>query len=264
MVKIEGRAQMDLYEAIYVRKSVKSFLMEEIDNKILGNIENFVNHLQPIINNQELKYQIISVADDRMKILRYVSNIKAPYYFILTMDKQEGYLLDAGFIMGQIVLYMTTKELGSFLLRPDELVIREKSHTESFIVIMAFGKTTGNRFKDTKKVKSFITEKNCYYKSEVDENIKKIVGVTAFVSNTVGLQHWRLVVNRNRIHIFGRKDTVITKHYYAQHRMEIGMMLANIQLKAEELWLNVSAKHLDNIAEKPIKNYEYIISVIIS
>ena len=255
---------MDLYEAIYLRKSAKSYLMEELDQKLVKNIENFANHLQTIIHNKHIKFKILNRFSDKAKTMEYSNSIKAPCYFVLTMEKQDGYLFDIGYIMGQLSLYLTTKELGSNLLHPVEVAKDYFGHTEEFVTVLAFGKTTGSKYKDTKMMKSLLGDKYCHYKSEVDDNIKKIVYAAGFFPYSIGPQPWRIIVYNNRIHFFCKKDTVLTKHYKKLYRIEIGMMLANIQLKAEELWLNVSAKRMDNIAEKQMKDYDYMLTVLIN
>jgi hypothetical protein len=45
--------------------------------------------------------------------------------------------------------------------------------------------------------------------------------------------------------------------------VDIGIMLANLLLTAEELWIDVSLTKLDTVKSKPLQNNEYVISILI-
>ena len=62
-----GGAVMNLYEGIFYRKSVRNFLMEPLEQRLLDNILNFANHLESLIPEQTVKYEIIKYLNNKSK-----------------------------------------------------------------------------------------------------------------------------------------------------------------------------------------------------
>lgn len=257
---------MNFYDAIFVRKSVKNYYMEQLDQSMLDHILNFAAHITPIMSNTKFEYKII----DNTKVENHLSGIfsvKAPYYFVISSESKDDDLLNAGYIMEQIALYLTIKGLGSCFVsakkpRKEEVLGLHYEH----IVMLAFGKTKDNKFLNMKKLNRSSESNMCIYKEEVDNNMKLLIKAALSVPSSYMNQTWKFVVYENRIHVFCNKDLSFAKGYEKGHELkyfDTGIMLSHIVIAAEELWLDTSIKRLDNISNKYFKNYEYIISVLI-
>lgn len=79
---------MNLYEAIYVRKSIRNFKKEAIDDKILSGILEFVEEIEPIFPGIGVKVEIIDNVSKRGRVGGLV-NVSAPYYIALYAEKKE-------------------------------------------------------------------------------------------------------------------------------------------------------------------------------
>lgn len=254
---------MNFYDAIFIRKLVKNYYMEQLDQSMLDHILNFAAHITPIMNGIKYEYKII----DNTKLennLSGVFSIKAPYFFVISSNNNDDDLLNAGYIMEQIALYLTIKGLGSCFIgakksRKEELIGLQYEH----MVMLAFGKSKDNKFLEMKKVNRSKESNMCIYKEEVDNNMKLLIKAALSAQSSFMYQTWKFVVYENRIHVFCNKDLSFAKGYHELKYFDIGIMLSHIVIAAEELWLDTSIKRLDNISNKYFKSYEYIISVLI-
>lgn len=252
---------MNLYDAIFVRKSSRNYIMEEIDSRILDNLMNFMKHVSLIEEHFNLSYKILRNISDNELISN--TNVKAPYYLVIASEEKEGHLLNVGYVMEQISLYLTTKGIGSCILGVPKNK-RSKSVDLEYPIasIIAFGKTKENIYRESKKARRLNEDHLCSFKSEIPNNIKTIIKAARVAPSSMNSQPWRFVVYDNRIHIFARKD-FITSHFLKSTKdIDIGIVLAHIMLTSEELWLDIVVNKQENIAEKEFKKNEYVTSVM--
>ncbi len=253
---------MNLYEAIFTRKSVRHYKMEPIEKKVMDNMMKYANTLDMLAEHHKVQFQIV----ENLKVKPALNGnftVKAPYYLVLTSLQNEDYLINAGYLMEQVALYLTTKGIGSCFLG----AYRTNLDLEEGYVaaaVLAFGKTESNIYRDAKKFKRLQLNELCTYKANVGENVKVMLQAARLAPSAMNNQPWRFVVYENRIHIFCKKDLTFMKQYKSLHYIDIGITLANLILAAEELWLNVEMMKSENIAEKSFKKNEYMLTVKIA
>lgn len=254
---------MYLYEAILVRKSVKNYYMDQLDQTMLNNILNFANHLSMLFEGQQVQYKIVDYSNTDSKMLGIFS-VKAPYYFVIGSDGSNQSLMNSGYLIQQISLYLTSKGIGSCLLGKKKL---SKLTTEGLEyetgLVLAFGKAKDNVYRDSRKVKRLDEKELCIYKCEPDANLKALMKAARLSPSSMNLQPWRFVLYENRIHVFCKKDIFHGKSHEDVRNIDIGIVIAHLMIAAEELWIDATVKKLDNISNKYFKNNEYMISVIL-
>ena len=252
-----------MYEAIFVRKSVKKFIMEEIEKTTLDQIEKFANELPHLIEDTSIEFEIVNHLNYGKHVGKIFS-IKAPYYFIIGSDDSEESLLEAGYLMEQMMLYMTSRGLGTCYLTHVERTVDEIHQLKKKPILgIGFGKTQENMYRDSRKSHRLPEKEIALYKSEVSSDIKLMIKAARVAPSYMNSQPWRMVVYDNRIHIFARKNVFIGDVKPERKWPDIGIMTANILLVAEELWIDVSVERVENISNKYFKNNDYIFSVII-
>lgn len=244
---------MDLYEGIYLRKSIRTYQMEKLDDKILENLQSFTNHLKMLDDNQKVQFEIVEGSE----------KTKAPYYLVLSALAVEGYELNAGFLMQQIMLYIMTKGLGSCFMQYHNLPI---SKIEGFepVIMLAFGKTDQNLCREAAKAKRLKLKDICSFKNLVNEDIKRILNAGRLAPSSFNSQPWRFVAYENRIHLFCRKIKLPIRRNkrLKMQRVDVGIALANMYLAAEELWFYSEIVKVENIKEHSFKSNEYLVSII--
>lgn len=252
---------MNLYEAILVRKSVKNYYMDELEQSMLKNIMNFANHLSMLFEEQKVQYKMLNYANTDKKLLG-VFSVKAPYYFLIASDSINTSQINQGYLMQQVSLYLTTKGLGSCLLGIKKIKNIDGMAYESALVL-AFGKSKESIYCDSRKGKHIEEKEFCIYKCEPDSNLKLLMKVVSLSPSSLTIQPWRFVLYDNRIHIFCKRDMFHAKLHQETKNIEMGTVLAHLLVTAEELWLQSSVKKLDNITNKDFRNNDYMLSVLL-
>jgi nitroreductase len=252
---------MNLYDAIFVRKSIRRYKMEPIDNKIIENLKKFVNHIEMLSEKQKVNLNIIDNLNGKRSI-KGSFLVKAPYYLVLSAAKNGDYFLNAGYVLEQIALYLTTKGLSTCFL---ELHNKSNFETENGyepILMLAFGK--GEKLLPRESINRLKMEELCTFKTAVGDNIRVMLQAARYAPSILNNQPWRFVVYENRIHIFCKKEIFLFNHYKKLKQMDVGMMMANMLVAAEELWSTVELVKRDNIVEKRFKKNQYVTTVVIT
>lgn len=242
---------MDLYEAIYLRRSVYHFQNEAIEEKTLKNIMNFVNHLEMLDENQQVQFEIIENPEKK----------GAPYFLVLSAKITEGYELNAGFLMQQVMLYLLTKGLGTLYVPCHKQPVKSIPGYEP-VLMLAFGKTNRKIYREPRKAKRMPLKNLCSFKSELSEDMKHILEAGRMAPSKYNSQPWRFVVYENRIHLFCKKEKTMLGSAMKKHRLDAGIALANIYLAAEELWYTSEIRCLENIKEQSFSNNEYLVTIL--
>lgn len=255
---------MNLFEAIYCRKSVRNFIMESLDQDLLNCIKNYYEKLNGLISGVGIDFKIIDNIVENRKISGLFS-IKAPYYLLISSEVKPEYLLNVGYLMEHISLYLTTKNIGSCFLGSARPNTKETFGMRyEYVIMLAFGKSNESIYRDSMKAKRLSMDEVCVYKSDPTNNIKTMIKSAILAPSSVNNQPWRFVVYDNRIHVFCKKGIVSNKALEDMKNIDIGIMVANLVIAAEELWSDVSVKRLDNITHKNVKNNYYITSILIN
>lgn len=252
---------MTLYETIYVRKSTRTFKTDSVSEKMLDNILKFEKEIGPLDSEISTKIEIIGDAELKE---RYKGGmiIKAPHYLTIYSKDKEGYMVNAGYIMEQMVLYLSMKGIASCY----QGTVKEKKENEypgyKFVIIVAFGFPKDTLYREKNTTPRLKLNQMCTFKSEMGKQTKIILEAARLAPSSLNTQPWRFVVYENRIHIFLKKSSGFIPILTKWNQFDMGIMLSHIMLAAEELWLDISMKKLENISHKTIPNNQYIISLI--
>jgi nitroreductase len=251
---------MDMYEAIWKRKSIYHYEMEALEEQMLRNIRAFLEHQILINEDCKVDYAIICQLDQK-KPTRNEFSVEAPYFMVIYEQEAEGYSLNAGYLLGQLALYITSKGLGSCLVNMS--LGKRGKKDKKIIAALAFGKSKTNSFFEGHKPKRIPIDCLCVYKEDVSPDIKKVMKAASVSPSCMNSQPWRFVIYHNRIHVFLKKDRMIKKLFHSEQLVDMGFMLSNLLMEAENLWLTTTIDYVDNLSDKPVKNYMYILSVVL-
>ena len=254
---------MNMYEAIFVRKSVKKFVMEELEQTLLDQIVQFANDLPLVMDHAEVEFSIVNHMENE-KMNSKLLAVKAPYYFIVACDNEPDQLLNAGFLMEQITLYIASRGLGTGLVTHVHIKAEKVPGLKKEPVLaLAFGRTKEIMYRDSRKLHRLPEKEIAVYKTDVNTDVKLMVKAARLAPSYLNSQPWRLVVYDNRIHVFSKKNMLVSDLINEKKLLDVGVMIANMLLVAEELWIDVQVEKVENISNKYFKNNEYIFSVIV-
>lgn len=252
---------MNLYEAIFVRKSIRKYKMSPIEQSRLESIISFAESLPMLFQETSVEYKILNNVEASQLFTGHFS-VKAPYYLVLTSEKVNGHLINAGYLMQQISLYLTTKGLGSCYMgsvKPKKAVMQGLS--QEYVITLAFGEGEHEVYRPSEKAKRLPLDDITVYKSEVSKNVKIMIQAARLSPSSMNSQPWRFVVYDNRIHIFCKKNMFLTGVLNEIRLIDIGICLAHLLVAAEELWIDVKPIRVDNISNLAFKKNDYVISI---
>ena len=132
-----------------------------------------------------------------------------------------------------------------------------------YIIALAFGKTDEPLYRNSLEAKRLPESDTVVYKEDVNADIRQIITAARLAPSGMNNQPWRFVVYKNRIHIFTRKNVLLYKIMDANNMIDIGVMMANLLVAAEELWVDISISQLESLKNKPFHNNQYVLTVTI-
>lgn len=251
---------MTMYEAIFLRQSVRKYSIETVSDVILNGILNFHKSTTPLYDSIETNLEIINACMNPSKIGKHIS-VKAPYYLVLYSEKKDGYLLNAGCIMEQIVLYLCSKGIDSCFIESGRTGLDQPFANQEAVTMIAFG--YGRNTENLSLKKKYSLEQICVEKEKMSRPLKKLLEAGRLAPSSLNSQPWRFVVYNNRMHVFLKRNPLLMKFKEHCQYLNMGIMLAHILVTSEELWIDLAMEKMENIENKPIKGNEYMISVLL-
>lgn len=216
-----------LYETIFKRRSIRKYDMTPVTEATLTKVKQFASSAKPL--DQSIKYEFLYLATEDVKNLL---PIKAPHYICLYSEKKDNYLMNAGFLLQQIDLFLSASNLASCWLgmaKPTKQVPEQQNGLE-FVIMLAFGNSNEpiHRIDTTAFNRKSITEIS---KIEGAKEILEPVRIAPSASNT---QPWFFSGELNEIIVSREKLNLIKAPLYGKmNQIDIGIALCHLLLSLE-------------------------------
>lgn len=252
---------MNLYEAIFVRKSVRNYTNEALSTQVLEDILVQFDEIKGLFGGIETELAIFDNREGQYRMLSMLG-IKAPYYLVLYSEEKDKALMNAGYLLEQLSLYLCTRGLGSCFVGSPFLK-KKYVHRENkkMMAVLAFGKAKGSWTRKPAEAKRLPLSEMCVYKEAPRQWMKQLLDAARMAPSSMNSQPWRFVVFDNRIHIFSKKHT--SDRLGRWDELNFGIMFSHMMVMAEELWLDVNLIRLDEISQKNFPNNQYVLSAIL-
>jgi hypothetical protein len=253
---------MNTFDAIFSRKSIRHFKNEKLEWNIISDILEYANKLPMLIEGITVEFKLVSNIEAKQGFGSPFST-KAPYYLCISSEEKEDYLLNAGYLMEQMNLYITSKDLGASFVVSGPGHGLKSTMKYTYVTALAFGKTSSELYRDSSKANRLPENELIVYKEEVTPDIKQVLAAARLAPSTYNSQPWRFVVNKKRIHVFAKKNLLLARALDNNKMIDMGIMMANLLLAAEELWIDVTLSKSESLKSKQFQNNEYICTITI-
>lgn len=253
---------MNLYEAVYERMSIRKYRMETINENVLSGIYVFENQMEKLFPEIKVKLEIVENLSKKNP-MKGLFMVEAPYYLLLYTEDKEKSDLNAGYIMEQISLYLVTKGVGSCFLGMTKKKQEAQEEGMRFVMAMAFGRPKGVLLRQGYQAKRLDMEELCVYKERPTTWVKEILEAARLAPSSVNNQPWRFVVYENRVHVFSKLSAGKKALLSRMTDFDMGIMLANVMVAAEEIWVDLDLVRMDNITHKSFSNNQYLVSILL-
>ena len=266
--------QTKLYEVIFKRKSVRKYDLALLDEKTLAEIAEFIDHVKPLF--PEIKTKISIVGQEEVKVLL---PIKAPHYLLFYSEEKEGYLTNAGYMLQQIDLFLSSNGLGSCYLgmaHPAKATkeINNGSGLE-FVIAYAFGNATESVHR---------TDVSAFKRNALSEifnftqgfelsqvaNLDKILEAVRIAPSASNSQPWFFTMGNTQgntqgnnqgnviIHAYCCKPNIIKALLYEKvNKIDMGIVFCHVGVAAKHFGNQVEFIQDQTAKANPPKGYYY-------
>lgn len=241
---------MKLLEAVYRRKSVKDFMDGEIEEDILDRIRLRVDQIDLLFEKSKIK----TVISDYCK-----KSYFAPYYIGIYTDNTREGVMNAGFVLQQLSIYLSAIGIASCFQAKSVIFKPVNEEGMKLAISLAFGYPEMKMYREAGEVSRLAADKICVFKEKPNEEVEKIIDLARISPSSYNTQPWRFVVYSNRVHVFVKKKML--SHLVRLKYVNMGVMLGNVSIGAEELWIDIEFREVEDIKSKEYRENEYVITI---
>jgi nitroreductase len=241
-----------LYETIFRRKSVRRYDMASLPVKTLEALQDFTTTVKPLDETIKIEYSYLGTND-----VKNLLPIKAPHYICFYSERKDNYLMNAGFILQQIDLYLSSNDLGSCWLgmaKPSKHVPEQLNGLE-FVIMLAFG--NANEPVHRGSVSEF-NRKNISAISSIT-NAGEMLEPARLAPSASNTQSWYFSGTEDKITVSREKLNLIKASIYGKmNQIDIGIGLCHLWLACEHLSRSIE---LDFQKSAAPSGYEFMATV---
>lgn len=230
---------MELKDIIYKRRSVRKYKDEDLSFDILENIENYFSNIRPLDESIKYKLKII----DRKNVKSMFNWIPNRFIAIYSEEKND-YLVNAGFILQQLDLYVQSIGLGSCWLGMGKIDSIVEEDGMKFIILLAIGYPHEKLYRDIKDFK----RKELIKITDVEDTR---LDPARLAPSSVNSQPWYFIHDGEYIDVYLKNISLMALMLKDFNLIDIGICLAH---------LYICNSNSFEVVKRDIKKDKYIIS----
>lgn len=239
-----------LYDTIYKRKSVRNYKKEKLSATELNKIKEFLNKAKVL--DEDINFEAKIVNSDDVKSL---ISIKSPHYLQFFSEEKGDYLLNAGFILQQLDLFLSANELGACwfgLAKPKKEIIAESNY--EYVITLVFGKSAEENKRDS--IEDF--DRKDLEEIKEGDNYHNLLEAARLAPSATNGQPWYFKTESDKIHVFQNKLNFLKKVFYKKmNRIDMGISLCHLWLAALEYDYDFNFKRYST-SPAEINGYNYL------
>jgi len=241
-----------LYETIFRRKSIRKYDMTPLPEKTIAALQHFTTSLKPLDETIKIEYAYLGTND-----VKNLLPIKAPHYICLYSEKKDNYLMNAGFMLQQIDLYLSANGLGSCWLgmaKPSRQVPEMQNGLE-FVIMIAFGNANESVHRDS------VSEFNRKSLSAISNiaGVGELLESARLAPSASNSQPWYFSGTPDQITVSREKLNILRAQIYGKmNQIDIGITLCYVWLTCEH---NGKCMELDYEKAAAPNGYEFMTTV---
>ncbi len=252
-----------LYDTIFKRKSIRKYNMAGMEENVLSEIRKAAEGLLPLDPTIRTSFVILNGKETRGGLFA----ITAPYYLAIYSETKDGYLMNAGFMMQQMELLLSSKEIGSCWLgmaKPNKTV--DQVAGMEFVIVLAIGyplepihRIDVNEFK-----RKSIGEVTDIKGINQDPGLLDMIEAARLAPSATNSQPWYFTGSSDSIRVYRKVLNPIQALIYDRmNQIDIGIALCHIWAAALK-----QGRKADLVRERgasgEIKGFNYCITVLLS
>lgn len=243
---------MTLYENIFKRKSIRKYSEEKFSAEVIYKINNFMRNLPVLSENLSLNAHFIFDGNLIYDKLNIIGRVKAPHYIVITGKRNRNTLINAGYAIEHLVLYLTsigisTCYIGLKINNSKLSSILQITENEETLITIALGNAE-NPTSMYRKENEFnrLPLKNLVISGYASEGIRNILEAVRLSPSAQNSQPWRFVVDTDMLKVYKNKLSFIKRNILNDiSYVDMGIGLCHLKLALAESGLDYSIeKHI--------------------
>ena len=250
----------DYYDVIFKRRSVKKYDKTPLDEKTLEEISNQIKSLKPMYDNIKTEVKIIPLEQVETK------KKQAPHYIVIFSEPKGDYLVNAGYMLQQMDLFLSGNDIGSCWQgspRPNEDVL--KNSDLEFVIVMSFGNPKKSKPEELHRNDASDFKRKPLNEISTVRGEDKIVEAARLAPSAGNSQPWFFTGDENMIHAYGSKPYAVKEHKAPKVKkynvISMGIAIYHLQAALEHFGKKVQIVSDENAKKNAPENYEYVVSL---
>ena len=228
---------MNLKEQIYVRKSCRNYLDDNVDMNL---IHDFMSNVKPLDDAINYSYDILEASEVNIR-----TRWNAPYYLALYSEKKENYLENVGFVFQQLSLYLQSVGIGNCWVG----MASPKNKKDNFVIVISFGKSD----KMTRELSSFKRKSLDKISDFADDRLVP----AQLAPSAINSQPWYFKHTDDGFDVYQQKQNILKRQVLKKwNPIDMGIALAHLYAANEKTFKFIKKTSFENI-----KGYTYTGSI---
>lgn len=216
----------DLYRAIFHRKSVRKYSRRELPQETLQKIEDFWEQTEQIDSEEPVILKILPA--DHMK-MRVGMSYNAPYYIAVYAADTEKGLVNAGFRLQQMDLWLSAHGIGSCWLH---MMIPDQGNAMADGMPCQITMSIGYSEEELHRSRSAEFKRNRLDQITNGGDYDTELEAVRIAPSATNSQPWYFEQTRSRIRAYMIQDNQGGEAYRKLHKMDMGISLCHLYLAA--------------------------------
>ncbi|WGI17751.1 nitroreductase family protein [Methanonatronarchaeum sp. AMET-Sl] len=258
---------MDLSEAIYRRKSVRSYKNQLVDEGFREKIKQYFMRSSGLFGAD---VEVVQVSGKELHevlggVLGSYGKIVAPHYLALVSNEGDFGAIGSGFFGEELVLFLTKNGLGSCWIGKfgDRDKIQKTIGTEGFIhALIAYGHPEeGDPYRLPEEASRKEISELVLDGSEYISEWREVLRAVRFAPSSINSQPWRFTLKKHQLDLYiktkGLKKKIIKFFSDIEHLnlIDSGIALKHIEITSE------NPEIIDKDNKNDLNGYRYIVTV---
>jgi nitroreductase len=247
---------MTNYEEIFKRRSVRVYDETPLDKQTLDQIAKYIKNMKPLYRTIKTKIKIIDNIGESK-----IFATQPPHSAVLWSEDKASQNMNAGYLIEQLSLYLTTLGLGSCIVaahRPKQEII-DTDNIGNYIIMLCFGKPAMEYLRYDNRQFIRKSKDNLLISGEYND-VTEACRVAPSAKND---QPWKLLNDNNKIHVYSLKIEKPSRPIYKTlDSIDIGILLYHLETAGRNNNMNGIFEFSPDGAKHAPEGYYYIISMI--
>lgn len=261
---------MQLYKAIYARKSNRKYKNEALPADVLNKVKATVASVERLCPKTAMNVHVVEDGESAQKILRGLvgeyGKVYAPHYLVVTSEVKDGYLENVGFTLENIILELTcmgiaTCWIGGGLDKESLARFVNAPEGQQTVIIAAFGypqEPDSLYRKSPDDAKRLPLSK--VLSGSVDETMEKILDAARMSPSAANKQPWRFLAEDDRVHLFIKKGNIVTRRLWGRlSHVDAGIALSHIVIASKHYGKDIRLKKVPLVSKD---DHKYLVSIL--